>query len=254
MSEQKNPAAVALGRKGGKRVAIVQSNYIPWKGYFDLINSVDEFILFDDMQYTRRDWRNRNKIKTPQGTAWLTIPVDVKGKYFQKIRDTITSDPNWTQAHWKSIRQFYSRSRYFADYREILETLYLGCQETSLSLINHRFLAALCGILGITTKLTWSMDYSMTEGKTERLVSLCKQAGAGVYVSGPLARDYIDADMFEKENIDLVFFDYGGYPEYNQPYPPFVHDVSIVDLLLNEGPAATQFMKSFSPSGLELTR
>lgn len=237
-----------------KRVAIVQSNYIPWKGYFDLINSVDEFILFDDMQYTRRDWRNRNKIKTPQGTTWLTIPVDVKGKYLQKIRDTTVSDPNWAQAHWKCIRQFYSRARYFADYREIFETLYLGCEETSLSLINRRFLAAVCGMLGITTKLTCSMQYSIAEGKTERLIALCKQAGAGIYVSGPSARDYVQPDLFAQEGIDLVFFDYSGYPEYNQLYPPFVHDVSVVDLLLNEGPAARRFMKSFSPTGLEMTR
>ncbi|MDX2231897.1 MAG: WbqC family protein [Leptolyngbyaceae cyanobacterium bins.349] len=87
----------------GKKVAIVQSNYIPWKGYFDLINSVDEFILYDDMQYTRRDWRNRNQIKTASGLMWLTIPVQVKGKYYQKIRETQISDPTWAQEHWRSI-------------------------------------------------------------------------------------------------------------------------------------------------------
>jgi hypothetical protein len=226
-------------------VAIVQSNYIPWKGYFDLINSVDEFILFDDMQYTRRDWRNRNKIKSPQGTMWLTIPVEAKGKYLQKIRDTTVSDPNWAQAHWKSIRQFYARARYFTEYRETLEALYLDCQETSLSLINYRFIVSFCGMLGIPTKLTWSMQYSIAEGKTERLVALCQQANAGIYISGPAAKDYIDKSLFEKEGIELVFFDYRGYPEYKQLYPPFAHDVSVVDLVLNEGAAASQFMKSF---------
>src|SRR6201984_3471754 len=93
-----------------RRVAILQSNYIPWKGYFDLIRSVDEFILFDDMQYTRRDWRNRNRIKTPQGSQCITIPVEVKGKYLQKINETRVSDAEWPKRHWKSISQNYARA------------------------------------------------------------------------------------------------------------------------------------------------
>ena len=245
-----NPASTDVGssvevHRGKKRVAILQSNYIPWKGYFDLMRSVDEFILYDDMQYTRRDWRNRNRIKTPQGAAWLTIPVDVKGKYLQKIRETTVSDSRWAQNHWKSIRQFYSRARYFSEYQEILEELYLGCHETSLSLINHRFLVGICRLLGISTKVTWSMQYSIPEGRTEKLVGLCKQAGATLYLSGPSARDYIQPELFAREGIELVYFNYSGYPEYNQLYPPFVHEVSVIDLLLNEGPAATRFMKSF---------
>ena len=228
-----------------KRVAIVQSNYIPWKGYFDLINSVDEFILFDDVQYTRRDWRNRNKIKTPLGTAWLSIPVEVKGKYFQKIRDTVISDRIWAQDHLRTIRHFYCKAAHFDEYKDVLEELYLGCNETSLSLINYRFLSTICGLLGIRTKLSWSMQYSITEGKTERLVSLCKQAGAEVYISGPAARDYIQPEIFEQEGVELVYFDYDGYPEYRQLYPPFVHEVSMLDLLLNEGADARKYMKTF---------
>lgn len=228
-----------------KRVAIVQSNYIPWKGYFDLINSVDEFILFDDVQFTRRDWRNRNKIKTPQGTAWLTIPVEVKGKYFQKIRDTVVSDTAWPRHHWKTIRQFYSRAAHFDDYKDLLEDLYLGCQEKALSLINYRFLQAFCRLLGITTRLSWSMQYSIADGKTERLVSICKQAKAETYISGPAARVYIRPEIFEREGIQLVYFDYGSYPEYRQLYPPFVHEVSVLDLLLNEGSEAKKYMRSF---------
>jgi len=104
-----------------KKVAILQSNYIPWKGYFDMIGLVDEFILYDDMQYTRRDWRNRNKIKTPNGLAWLTIPVEVKGKYFQKINETIISEPQWAKDHWATIKQFYSKARFFKDYKDIFE-------------------------------------------------------------------------------------------------------------------------------------
>ena len=228
-----------------KKVAIVQSNYIPWKGYFDLINLVDEFILFDDMQYTRRDWRNRNIIKTAAGPKWLTIPVAVKGNFFQKIRDTTISDPQWAKRHWESIVHSYSKAKYFALYRETFENLYLSCEERFLSRINYLFISATCKILGIESKLSWSDDYRTAEGKTERLVSLCKQAGATTYISGPAARDYLDEALFERERIELQYMDYSSYPEYRQLFQPFEHGVSIIDLIFNEGPEATKYMKSF---------
>ncbi|MBJ7432720.1 MAG: WbqC family protein, partial [Gemmataceae bacterium] len=103
-------------KKMAKTVAILQSNYIPWKGYFDLIRSVDEFILYDEVQYTRRDWRNRNKIKTADGTQWLTVPVEVKGKYFQKINETLISESGWEKNHWTRICSAYSKAPYFKEY------------------------------------------------------------------------------------------------------------------------------------------
>lgn len=229
-----------------KKVAIVQSNYIPWKGYFDLINLVDEFVLFDDMQYTRRDWRNRNVIKTAAGLKWLTIPVAVKGNYLQKINDTRVSDPAWARRHWETIVHSYSKATHFAHYREVFESLYLNCAETFLSQINYAFLTAICKILGIDTRITWSTDYSSAAGKTERLVSICEQAGATSYISGPSARDYLDGTLFNDANISLEYIDYDSYPEYKQMFPPFAHQVSIIDLIFNEGPDARNFMKSFS--------
>jgi hypothetical protein len=228
-----------------KKVAIVQSNYIPWKGYFDLINSVDEFILYDDMQYTRRDWRNRNKIKTKNGLTWLTIPVKVKGKYYQKIQETAISDPKWNRAHWQTVIQNYCRAKYFGEYKEIFENLYLGCQQRQLSQINYHFMTGICKILGISTQISWSMNYKLIEGKTERLVDLCKQAGATEYISGPVAKSYIDEELFRREGIKLRYIDYSEYPEYHQLFPPFEHGVSIIDLIFNEGVNATKFMKSF---------
>jgi hypothetical protein len=229
-----------------KRVAVVQSNYIPWKGYFDLIHSVDEFILFDDMQYTRRDWRNRNRIKTPQGTIWLTIPVQVKGGYQdQRICDTVVSDPQWNVKHWKTLMHHYAKAHYFHQYKERFEQLYLGNTETHLSRINHRFLTAICGMLEIRTKFSWSMDYTAGEGKTQRLIDLCREAGATEYVSGPTAKAYMDEAQFAEAGIGLRYMDYANYPEYRQLNPPFDHAVSIVDLLLNEGPDARAFLKSF---------
>lgn len=229
-----------------KTIAVVQSNYIPWRGYFDLINSADEFILYDDVQYTRRDWRNRNIIKSPAGPRWLTIPVQVKGKYTQAIKDTLISDRWWNKKHWKTIVQCYSEASYFSFYREMIEDLYLGTNEMRLSNINFRFLRAICRVLGIQTKITWSMDYELIGDKTERLVSLCKQARGATYLSGPAAKVYIDEDLFRQENISVSYMDYSGYPEHRQLYPPFQSQVSILDLIFNEGPDATKYMKSFN--------
>jgi hypothetical protein len=228
-----------------KVVAIVQSNYIPWKGYFDLINAADEFILFDDVQFTRRDWRNRNRIKTPNGLIWLTIPVESKGGYFNKIKDIAISDPKWSRRHWTSITQNYSKARYFRDYKDVFQDLYLGSHDRFLSQINFRFLEILCALLGIKTKLSWSMDHPMVEGKTERLVDLCRQVEAQEYISGPSAKAYIDEELFRAQGIMLRYMDYTGYPEYDQLFPPFEHRVSVIDLLFNTGPEAARYMKSF---------
>ena len=232
----------------GKKVAILQSNYIPWKGYFDVVNMVDEFILFDDRQYTRRDWRNRNKIKTPNGVQWLTIPVNVKGKYYQPICETTVSDKNWRYEHWKTIIHNYSKAKYFNEYKDFFEELFHGTEETYLSQINYRFIKAICNLLDIKTTFSWSIDYEIIEGKTEKLIHFCQQAGATEYLSGPAAKDYIDENLFQEAGIKLTFMEYSGYPEYSQLFPPFVHEVSIIDLIFNEGPDAIHYLKSFDLS------
>jgi hypothetical protein len=229
-----------------KSVAIVQSCYIPWKGYFDLINSVDEFILYDDRQYTRRDWRNRNRIKTAQGTIWLSIPVRVKGRYLQRIDETEISDPNWSERHWKTVEHAYRDAPYFEHYRDVLERAYLDCGETLLSKVNRRFLEVICELLDVRTTLAWSTDYRAEGTKTDRLISLCAAAGATSYLSGPTARSYLEETQFVQAGIELRYMDYLGYPEYEQLHPPFEHDVSVIDLLVHTGPAAGNHLKSFS--------
>ena len=223
----------------------MQSNYIPWKGYFDIINRVDEFILFDDRQYTRRDWRNRNLIKTAQGLHWLTIPVHAKGRYEQRIDETMISDPEWADRHWKTIAGAYGAAPFFDQYREPVAALYKASGEERLSDVNRRFLDAICGLLGIRTRLTWSTDYAAEGNRTERLVDLCRLAGATEYLSGPAARAYIEEDRFRDAGIELTYMDYSGYPEYPQLHGPFEHGVSIVDLLFNTGPDAHRYMNSF---------
>lgn len=226
-----------------KKVAILQSNYIPWKGYFDLISLVDEFIIYDDMQYTKRDWRNRNKIMTEQGLKWLTIPVLVKGKYYQKIQETKVSDRDWAIKHWKAICQNYSKSKYFERYKGIFENLYLNSHENNLSEINYKFIVAINGILGINTRIRWSHEFILEDERSERLLGICLACNANEYVSGPAAKDYLDESVFESKGIKISWMDYSNYEEYEQRYEPFEHGVSILDLIFNEGPDAYKFMK-----------
>jgi WbqC-like protein family len=229
-----------------KTVAIVQSCYVPWKGYFDLINSVNEFILYDDRQFTRRDWRNRNRIKTAQGTRWLTIPVKTKGLYHQRIDETLIGDPSWHERHWKAIVHSYAAAPCFSASSDVLEELYRTAGDPRLSVVNRHFLEGICDLLGIRTTLSWSTDYDVTGTRTDRLVALCRAAGATEYLSGPRARSYLDEEQFSAAGIKLTYFDYNGYPEYVQLHPPFDHAVSIIDLLVSTGPDARRYLKSFA--------
>ncbi len=227
-----------------KKIAILQSNYIPWKGYFDLINMVDEFIFYDEVQYTKNDWRNRNKIKTPQGIQWLTIPVRQENLE-QKIKDTKITDKKWNIKHWRTISQNYSKAKYFKDYKDIFEELYLTCDEEYLSQINYKFITAINEILEIKTKLRWSSEFELVDGQTEKLLGICKDCNADIYLSGPAAKDYFNEELAKQENIKVEWMDYSGYKEYEQLNPPFEHGVTILDLIFNEGDRAKEFMKSF---------
>ncbi|HEV7509610.1 MAG TPA: WbqC family protein [Thermoanaerobaculia bacterium] len=221
-----------------KRIAILQSSYIPWKGYFDIIGKVDEFVLYDDVQYTKNDWRNRNRIKTQSGAAWLTIPVLLKGRFGQTIREAEIRDRSWAVRHWKSLQTSYSRAAFFPALGPAIRNLYEStAEERSLSAVNELFLHALCGLLGISTRITRSADYELSGDRTERLIRLCEQAGATTYLTGPSARAYLEVESFAARGIDVHWMSYAGYPEYRQVYgPPFIHEVSILDLLFNVGP------------------
>jgi hypothetical protein len=225
----------------GKKIAVIQSNYIPWKGYFDILGRVDEFVLFDDVQYTRRDWRNRNQIKTPRGPRWLTIPVNSSGRYLAPIKEITVSDPTWAAKHWEALAANYEGARHFEDYRGSVEDLYLGATETRLSAINRRMIEGICRLLGIQTRLSWSTDFDLEEGRTQRIVGICKQAGATEYLSGPSARAYLDESLFEAQGITVTYMDYSGYREYTQLFPPFVHEVTVLDLIFNEGPRSREY-------------
>jgi hypothetical protein len=232
-----------MGVQVKKEIVITQSNYIPWKGYFDAIALADVFVEYDDMQFTRRDWRNRNLIKTAQGEHWLTIPVEVKGKFFQKIRDTKISDPKWNQAHWKTISMSYSKASCFKENKDFLEEMFLTANQVFITEVNLHFITKICDYLGITTPIISSSQFELKEEKTERLLSICQELNATKYYSGPAAKDYMNEGLFADAGIEIEYFNYSGYPEYRQLYPPFQHGVSIIDLICNEGKDSPSFMK-----------
>ena len=225
-----------------KTICIMQSNYAPWKGYFDLMRLTDELVLYDDVQYTRRDWRNRNRLKSPSGIRWLTIPVNVKGRYFQQIDETTVSDPDWATRHWETLATWYGKAPFFERYRPALEEFYAATRERYLSQINRRLLELLRDLLGISTRFSWSSDYPASGRKTERLLAICHAAGADRYVSGPAARAYLEEDRFRAAGVEVVWMSYVGYPTYPQLYPPFEHGVSVLDLLFNVGDEAPRYM------------
>lgn len=224
-----------------KRLAILQSNYLPWKGYFDVIASVDEFVFFDDVQYTRNDWRNRNKIKTPKGLQWIKVPVESCGEHPPPIREVHIEGDAWVDKHRLAFQAAYATAPYFDEtMRWLMPVLEAG--HSHISALNRAVVAAVCERLDIRTKLSCSWDYVLATGKTERLVQLCVDAGATEYVSGPAAKVYLDESLFAARGITVRWFDYAGYPEYPQLWGPFEHRVSVVDLLVHCGPSARRYL------------
>ncbi len=230
--------------KQGKSCIITQSNYIPWKGYFDGISKVDLFVVYDDMQYTKRDWRNRNMIKTPQGLKWLSIPVNVSGKFFQKISETQIADDTWPKSHLDSLKQNYSQAACFKEVWPWVQDLYLTCRFETITEVNLHFIEAIMAFLGIQTEIRYSSEFTLNEEKTMRLVDICTEVGASHYYSGPAAKAYMQEDFFTEKGIQVHYFDYSGYPEYPQLNPPFEHGVTILDLIFNTGSQASQFFSN----------
>ena len=224
-----------------KSAIITQSNYIPWKGYFDSIRKVDVFVVYDDMQYTKRDWRNRNLIKTPQGLKWLSIPIEVKGKYFQKIKDTKIADKSWNLSHWEAIKQNYKNAQCFKETAEWLEPLYRNCNFDFLTEVNLHFIQEINNYLKINTEIRFSTEFELAVEKTERLVNICTELNVKDYFSGPAAKNYMEEELFRECNINLHYFDYSGYKEYPQLFGNFEHEVSILDMIFNLGEKSVEY-------------
>ncbi|MBT8039683.1 MAG: WbqC family protein [Xanthomonadales bacterium] len=226
------------------KTAILQSNYIPWKGYFHLIDSVDTFVLYDSVQFTKNDWRNRNKIIINGSANWITIPVQHLS-LSQTIRDTKVAQPNWATKHWRTIQQSYSKAPFFKEFGQTIEATYLKLEkQTHLGKINLTLIRLICEILEIKTKIVTDEEFDLPEDRLERLITICEETGASTYFSGPAARDYIDEDRFQDSGIEVEWMDYTGYPEYRQLSADFDHYVSILDLLFCYGPNFKKYIGS----------
>jgi WbqC-like protein family len=234
-------ADAATSPASHRRVAVLQSNYIPWKGYFDIIRDADLFVFYDDLQFTKNDWRNRNQVKAVRGCEWISVPVG--DSIDRLICDVEITDSTWQAKHWRTLQQNYSRSPHFGRYREYFEHVYLGRRWTNLSELNHSLIRHIAKeFLGINTAFADSRDYQVSGQKLDRLFDLVVKSGAKSYISGPSARDYMVPERFERAGIELVWKDYSGYPSYPQRFPPFEHKVSVVDLLFNVGPESPYYI------------
>ncbi len=225
-------------------VVILQPSYIPWRGYFDQIRRADLFIFYDDVQYDKHGWRNRNQIKTAQGKQWLTIPVHSAGATDGLLIKDVKVDWSkpWANNHWKALTFAYAKAPYFRRYAPLLEPFYAR-REPLLADFTIDLTIALAREIGISqTRFMRSSELPGIHGeKTDRLIQILTRVGARHYISGPSARDYIEADKFERAGITLEYVDY-NYQEYTQLYPPYDPYVTILDLLFMVGEQALSYI------------
>jgi hypothetical protein len=226
------------------KCVILQPSYIPWRGYFDQINRADVFVFYDDVQYDKHGWRNRNQIKTGQGRQWLTIPVHSQGVVEKSIpikQVEIDWSKPWNQSHWKALTMAYGRAPFFRDYTGLLEPFYQR-RDAYLADLTIELTIALARELGIKhTRFLRASELAVSGQKTNRLIQILVQLGATDYISGPSAKDYIEANQFESAGISLEYMDY-NYPEYPQLHPPFDPNLSILDLLFMTGADAMRYI------------
>lgn len=222
-------------------VAIHQPNYIPWTGYFYKIYNSDIFVFLDDVQYIRRGFINRNRIKTHQGVSWLTVPVENKGNYGCDINQIkIINDPDWKENHLRSIETNYKRSDYFNDFYDILKDCIMANHDR-LSDLNIDIIKNICKYLNIKTEMVLSSGLNINAAGTDRLISICKALGADEYLSGSGGAKYQDEKMYEENSIHLVYSDFHEN-HYKQLWGDFTGNLSIIDYIFNCG---SDIIKSF---------
>lgn len=225
------------------KTAILQSNYIPWKGYFHLIQSVDTFVVYDSVQFTKNDWRNRNRLILNGTANWITIPVRHQNLN-QTIRDTKVANPKWASKHWKTIQQAYSKAPYFNDFSDKIAESYVQLSsETKLTEINLTLIRLICEILNIKTEIITDDQFDLPDDRLERLITICKKTNASTYLSGPAAKSYVDTRKFNESGISLEWMNYDKYRPYKQLSTDFDHNVSILDLLFCNGPEFQTYIR-----------
>jgi len=222
------------------KLAILQPSYIPWMGYFEQIIHVDIFVFYDDVQYTKNDWRNRNKIKVHNSSNWLTIPV--KAVDNKKINEVIIDNTkNWKVKHLKTIQQFYNKSKYFKEIYPLLENN-INSNVDSIALVSINIIKDIANYLELKTKFYLSSELNIEGSRNERLINICKYFKADSYYSGLSAKDYLNIKLFEKNNLKVEFQNF-QHPIYSQLHGDFIPYLSIIDLLFNHGKYSKKFIK-----------
>lgn len=222
-------------------IGVIQPNYLPWRGYFDFIHEVDTFVFLDDVQYTVRDWRNRNRIKTPEGELqWLSVPV-VGGRN-QLIRD-VRIDPSqpWVRRHLGALERSYAKAPFFREHFPAIESVYAAGHEL-LSDLTIALTETLCRALGIATPMLRSSTIASAGSKDDKLLGIVQGLGGSRYLSGPSAQSYMDPEKWARAGVELAYKDYSGYPAYAQLAGDFEPAVSIVDLLFLLGPESPDYI------------
>jgi hypothetical protein len=224
------------------RIAVLQPSYLPWLGFFEQMMSVDTFVFYDDVQYTKNDWRNRNRIKTKEGFLWLTIPVKKStGLQIREVR--IDSSNQWQEKHRKTIAQLYSKAPHFEEVSALLEPLWNKKYEFLLDTVVDS-ITIITKYLNIETKIMYSSEIKVSGNKNEKLINICKTLGASEYYSGLAAQNYLDNELFKRDGINIAFQHY-QHPLYPQMHGNFVSHLSIIDLLFNCGNKSRQMIKDY---------
>lgn len=226
------------------KVGIIQSNFIPWRGYFDFIDDVDLFVFHDDLQYTKGDWRNRNKIRTTTGTTWLTIPVKYRSTSQLITNTEIDYSQRWQQRHLNQINENYHKALFFDQVFNEYSQILLN-KHSTISDLNVYLIKWIMKKLDIKTPIVMSSELNPIGSKTERLIDILTKLNATSYLSGPSAENYLDYKMFEDSGIGLYYKSY-EYKEYQQQFQPFDGAVTVLDLIFNKGFDVRDYFKSIS--------
>ena len=230
-------------------VGILQPGYMPWQGFFQQMLYSDVFVLYDDVQYDKHGWRNRNRVKGPRGPVWLTVPVVTKGLNQPLINQVRidASQGNWAKKHLGTIRQNYAKAPHFQPYFSQLEELLLGRTWDLLWALDLELIRLMAGWLGLGAELKLSSDLGVENpDATGRLIEIIKQVGGQVFFEGAAGRDYLDQEAFARQDIQLVFqkFEPRPHPQQYQGFEPYL---SALDLVLNCGPDSRGYLEAAQP-------
>lgn len=256
---QESFGAIRPEENSRMKIAISQPAYLPWLGYFDLMDQVDTFVLLDSVQFEKQSWQQRNRIKTPSGLQWLTVPVVFRGHFGQRIQDVEIRDPEFSRKHLRAVELNYRRAPFFRPYFSEFAEILQDSSGLSLLELNQRLILWFCRVLGVRTEILRSSELNGKGKRSDLLVSLCRLLGAKTYLSPLGSAVYLTEDIsrFLDAGIEVEFQHY-EHPEYRQLFPPFQSHASVLDLIFNEGEASSSIVRSgrrpsFKPSEVAYT-